>query len=205
MRSHQLATEALLTVTVMVLLAVALDHVYLLDAGVITDQLFTFWVPIVIAGLIVFYASWYFKSKFPLLLTVIFTIGFHLIPFVGIPSGMTWSYNGIYGLQLVTHAQLTNHWTFGYGTVGSGAYQYSFYPLVFIFGSIFSNVSTISSVNIVNYAMPFLSVLVLFAFYLLINGLFNFEQRIKNLMLLFFAFSPYFPALTAIFCMNHLQ
>jgi hypothetical protein len=188
MAKFEVLTKVILTVAVLVLVIIVLVHVYLLGVGVYADQFYTFWLPMVIMGLIVFYSVLRFRSCFPLVLIVIFALALHLIQVVREPSNLVWNPDSIYGLQLVNHVNATGHWSYSYGT--GEAFGYSFYPLVYIFESILSTVTSFSSLICIQYSMAFINVLTLLTFYALINGLFKLGARTKNLMIFFFALSP---------------
>ncbi|MCJ7633470.1 hypothetical protein MUP77_13925 [Candidatus Bathyarchaeota archaeon] len=182
--------KVILTVAVLLLGGLVLAHVYLLGVGVYTDQFCMFWLPIVVMGFVVFYSALHFRSRFPLILIMLLALTLHLIQFVRQPSGMAWDQASIYGLQLVNHVISTGHWTFGYGT--GAAFGYSFYPMLYVFESIFSTVSSISSMTCSKFSMAFINLLTLLTFYVLVGGLFKLESRTKNLMVFIFVLNPLF-------------
>jgi hypothetical protein len=172
--------------------ALVLIHVGLLSYGIVTSDLVFFWFPLFLMGSIGFFSVFAFKSKFPLILILLFALSLHLISFVRQPPNMIWNNDGIYYQQLVNHIQDTGHWFFGFGT-GETA-SFSFYPFFSIFESIFSLVTSISPMLCIKYSMAFLNILTLLGIYFLLDFTFNLNAQTKNLIVLLFSFNPLFHA-----------
>ena len=169
---------------------IPLIHVYLLGLGIALSQPFTFWLPLLVLGFLAFYVTITFNSKLPLVLILIFSFTLHLIQFVRQPFGMVWNNDAIFGLQVVEHVLETGRWDFGYGT--GSAFSYSFYPLFYVFQSIFSFTSGIPVVLIVKYSMAVLNLLTLMTLYVLVKRLFKLDNKSTNLIVLMFSLNPMF-------------
>lgn len=190
MTKAHVGEKVLLLLAVSVLAIILLTHVYLLGVGIYSDQFWTFWVPLVIMGLIVFYSALHYRSHYPLILIVLFALSLHLIQFVRQPSNMVWNPDAIYELQLVKNFIASGHWSYPSGT--GEAIGYIFYPLLPIFESILPTVTSLSPLICVKYSMAFVNVLMLLTFCTLINGLFELDSLTRNLMVFFLALSPAF-------------
>jgi hypothetical protein len=112
------------------------------------------------------------------------------MPFVGEPASMVWNPDAIYALQLVNHVNLTGHWSFSYGT--GMAFDYSLYPLMYLFQSMLSSVLSISPTLCIKYSMAIINLITLLTLYALVNGLFGLSSKTKNLVILMFSLNPQF-------------
>lgn len=177
---------------------VILFHVYTFRHGIVYNQTFTFWLPFLIMGFLIFYATFSFDNKFPLFLIFIFTLTLHLIPIVRQPGNMAWNTDAPFNLQLMNHVIKTGRWDFGYGT--GEAFGYSFYPSLNIFLSILSLISLIPSMQLVKYLMAFVNPLTLLTFYVLLDKLLDLDAKSKNIIILMLSLNPYFHTVYSYAC-----
>ena len=184
--SHRLCT----LVIALPMATIVLFHVYLTGLGVTLNQVVTFWIPILILGLLSFYGTLTSNSRFPLILILVFSFVLHMVQFVRQPPEMVWNNDAIFGLQIVEHVSETGRWDFGYGT--GSALSYSFYPLFYISQSIFATISGIPPVLIVKYSMAVLNLLTLLTFYIVIRRLLDLDIKATNLITLMFSLNPMF-------------
>ena len=167
-------------------------HVYYLRIGTPNNPAFTFWLPILILGFLALYSTATSNTKFPLIFILILSLTLHLIQFVRQPTNMIWNPDTIYAQQLVNKVIETGHWDFGYGT--GQAFEYSYYPLFYIFQSILSLLPSFPPILVLKYSMAIINTLTLLTFYTLINGLFDLEVKLKNFIVFMFGLNPMFHA-----------
>ena len=168
-------------------------HAYLVGHGINSSLFANFWFPILTMAALVYYAVVSFDNKFPLLLIFLFALTLHLVQPIAQPTDFLWNTDGMFILQLVEHTKVTGFWTFGYGT--GEALWYSFYPLLYIFLSVLSLVSFISSTVVIKYATSIVNPLVLLTLYTMLNRLFQLDVKTKNLVVFMFSLNPIFHAM----------
>jgi hypothetical protein len=174
-----------------VLSAIVLLHIRFLGSA-FSDDLFFFWVPILIMGFITISGALLFGDSFPLSLVLVLSITLHLIRPVAEPDNMAWSFDAAFHFQLLQHLSLTGHWDIGFGTWA--AYAYSFYPLSDVFWSMVQATTSFPIVPLIKFCPTILSSIVLIPLYILVSRILNLGNRVGHLAVLMFALNPLFNA-----------
>jgi hypothetical protein len=170
------------------LLGLVVAHVYLLSRGIMLSDLVTFWLPLELAAFLILFAVIYSEDNWVFVLIVVLVAALHLVSVVyTVPEFQTGS-DAIYGYQVVLLTLETGRWTFGTGT-GSGL-LYSYFPMMFIFTSLWSGIGSIPPFLLTNYGLGLVNLASLLSIRMLCVTLLNFSKRQTNLVLFMYGLNP---------------
>ena len=182
--------QATLASIVLLCSCVIVTYVYFIDSWSVWVEPVFFWIPLVVATVLVFYAAITIDSRLPVLLTLIFAIALHLIPIVRMPLGIAWNTNAPYDLQLLEHVLKTGRWDFGYGTQ-TAASEFSYYPPMYLLLAISAIGTNIPAITVEKYMIALLNPLLILTLYVFAKRVTS-SNKLSNIVVAFYLTNPLF-------------
>jgi hypothetical protein len=165
-----------------------LAHVYLFSRGIPVDNLLTFWLPLELAGFLILLSIIRTDELWVFVLVMVFAASLHLVLAASTVPDFENGTDAIYGYQLVNLTLNTGRWTFGAGTGESLIYSY--FPLMFIFTTLWSGIGSIPLFLLVNYGFAFINLSSFLSIRMLCVDLLKFSKRQVNLVLFLYSLTP---------------